>query len=198
MRIGRIVLVCALAAGCAGLPPYGVERFGRGYDGIRGFRMTGNVLPSPRGSDPLVQLNAERRDVEDQGTQFSLIVELSGGEPLLIEAGEALTVTVNTEAVRLTGEGSAEQRRFSGTFQGEQAWFPTDSTLLRRIARGNAVEVRIRGSNGTATRRFGPANFQRFRAFVTQYLDSIPALRADSVSRRARPGSPPVERGNPQ
>ena len=181
----RRVLLCLLMAGCAGLPPYKVERFGRGYDGIRGVRMTGNVLPSPGRSDPLLELNAERRDVQEQGTQFSLIVELTGGEPLLIEPGENLTVITDGDTARLSGPGSGEHRRFGGTFQGERAWFRTDTTLLRQISRAQAVEIRVRGSTRTARRRFGPANLERFRTWVTQYVDST-AVLASPASRAPR------------
>lgn len=185
-RVTAALLACLLAAGCAALPGYRTERFGRGYDGIRGVRMVGNVLPAPGRADPLLELNAERRDVQEGGTEFSLMVDVAGGEPLLIPSGETLTVIADGDTTRLSGPGSAEHRRFSATYQGERAWFPADTALLRRIAGARAVQVRVRGGSRTVRGNFGPTNLDRFREWVTRYVNDPAPLPAPTSSRAPR------------
>ncbi len=149
------------------------------YDPISGERtdvLNDNFLESP--TDPPreeVMLNAAK--VFNQGGRYSYYLEvyyqaLEEAGYLDIPPGNTLTLVVDGREMAFGGLGSVNSREVKYGTVLEMAIYETSAYALRTVASAKSVTVKIRGANGLIVREFKPQNFDKYRAFVEQFVNT--------------------------
>jgi hypothetical protein len=135
--------------------------------------ITDNLLPLGSAPGAAVWLNASRISRRNGTMLYHLEVHYESATGWLnIDPGSSLTVTVDGQDYHYTGLGSTNMRKkgAEGRFV-EDAIYQVTSIDLRRIASAHEVKVRALGAQGAVQRDFAPANIEKFKAFVSRYMD---------------------------
>lgn len=173
--LGVLPVVALFLAGCATAP----RDVSTHYDPLSGERtdvLNENFLESP--ADPPreeIMLNASK--VYHHDGRFSYFLEvyyqaLEEAGYLDIPPGNTLTLLIDGREMILGGLGSVNSRDEKYGTVLEMAIYETSAYAIRSIANAQSVTVKIRGENGLIVRDFKPPNFEKFRAFVDQFVAS--------------------------
>jgi len=166
-----LIAVAALLAGCASPAP-DVSSY---YDQMTGLRtdLMENELEAPGKPREIVWLNASRVFHDRKTTELYLeatYMAMKDRGFLEIPPGKTLTIVADGKPIVLDGTGSTNMRKpYKKDLVRETALYPVTKAQLQRIASAKDVKVQIKGNNGLIERDFKPANFERFRKFVSYY-----------------------------
>jgi hypothetical protein len=171
----KICLYCVLAgllAGCATSNP-SLYSYRNDINGELTDMIIDNLLPVDGTPGADVWLNASRITQRNGVVMFFLEVHYASASSWLnIEAGNSLTLNIDGQEFRYNGIGSSYARKKNRqSLFTEDAIYQVTAADLRRIANARSVSVTIIGSQGAVRRDFGPANLEKFKSFVSTYLD---------------------------
>jgi hypothetical protein len=147
------------------------------YDQFTHFRtdlIPENLLDVPGEVREMIWLNASRVFRDFQDFDYYLDVNYQARAEtgwLKIPPGATLTILADGKEMKFKSNGSMNTRRKDRDLVSEQAIYPISADELRAIANAKAVKVKVSGENGLVERDFGPLNFQRFKKFVTNYVE---------------------------
>jgi len=178
LRGGLALLACCAAlclwAGCASVPVPDVATHYDPHTQLRTDLIPDNLLETQGPVRELLWLNASRVFKDRQYFEYYLEVHYEAREEtglLNIHPGLSLTVIADGREFKFRGSGSLNSRKQRRGVVSEDAIFLASAEELRAIAFAKAVTVKIAGQNGVVVRDFVPANFERFRKFVTEFVD---------------------------
>lgn len=167
-----LLLAGILLAGCATQRPP-VTTYIDPFTRARTDLMSENMLESPEPVREIVWLNASRMFKNARDYQYYLEVDyMARAETgfLEIPPGETLVILADGEELKFNGSGSLNSRKERDEEVTERAIYVASGHQLRAIANAETVKVSISGRNGMVQRTFTPANTERFRQFVSQFV----------------------------
>ncbi|MCF7765859.1 MAG: hypothetical protein K9N62_19495 [Verrucomicrobia bacterium] len=135
-----------------------------------------NLLETSGSTRELLWLNASRVFKDYQNFDYYLEVHYEAMEEtglLKINPGSSLTVIANGQEVKFRGSGGMNPRSSRRGIVSEDAIYPVSGEDLRLIAYSDTLTVRVSGANGVLTREFQEVNFDRFRKFVAQFVETV-------------------------
>ena len=147
------------------------------YDRFTGFRtdiIPDNLLEVTGDVREVVWLNASRvfKDQQDFDYYLEVHYEARAETGLInIAPGTSLVLVADSKEIKLKGSGSLNTHKSRGELVSEDALYNVSADELRAIANAQKVKVKIIGRNGLVERDFTPINFQKFKKFVTNYVD---------------------------
>jgi hypothetical protein len=168
------VLLASVFAGCATAPVPDVVTHYDPYTHFRTDLIPENMLESKGPPRELVWLNASRvfKDIKD--FDYYLEVHYEAREEtgyLNINPGASLVVIADEREIKFNGTGSLNNRKESRGLVSEDALYLASANELRAIAGAKQVKVKVIGRNGIVERDFTPANSEKFKKFVTHFVD---------------------------
>ena len=170
-----VALVCGgLLAGCASIPVPDVATHYDPYTHLRTDLIPDNLLETEGQPRELLWLNASRVFKDQQYFEYYLEVRYEAREEtgwLNIHPGVTLTIVADGRELKFRGSGSLNLRKQKRGLVSEDAIYLASADELRAVANAKAVTVKVAGQNGLVVRDFTPANFGRFRKFVTSFVE---------------------------
>jgi len=163
-----------LGAGCASIPVPDVATHYDPHTHLRTDLIPDNLLETQGAVREVLWLNASRVFKDQQFYEYYLEVHYEAREetgPLNIHPGTSLTIIADGREFKFRGSGSLNMRKQRRGVVSEDAIFLASAEELRAIAFAKAVTVKVAGQNGVVVRDFAPANFERFRKFVSEFVD---------------------------
>ncbi|MBI4661657.1 MAG: hypothetical protein HY735_22770 [Verrucomicrobia bacterium] len=178
-RRNRLVAAASLAAigllaGCASIPIPDVATHYDPYTHLRTDLIPENELETQGPVREVLWLNASRVFKDRQYFEYYLEVRYAAREEtglLNINPGTSLSVVADGKELKFRGVGTLNTRKLRRGLVSEDAIYLASADELRAIANAKAVTVKVTGQNGVVVRDFAPANFQRFRKFVEDFVD---------------------------
>jgi len=175
-RLASLTWLAALFlwAGCASIPVPDVATHYDPHTRLRTDLIPDNLLPTQGPMRELLWLNASRVFKDQQVFEYYLEVHYEAREEtglLNIHPGLSLTIIADGKEFKFRGSGSLNMRKQRRGVVSEDAIFLASADELRAIAFAKAVTVKVAGQNGVVVRDFIPVNFERFRKFVTEFVD---------------------------
>jgi hypothetical protein len=163
--------VAGLFAGCATKAP-DVMTYHDPYSRTRTDFITENMLETAGPPREIVWLNASRVSNSKDYRHYLEVEYLALPETGLldIQPGESLVVLADGQELKFHSSGSLNARREQKGEVRERAIYAATGQQLRAIANAKTVKVSITGKNGIVQREFTPANFEKFRNSVTNYV----------------------------
>lgn len=122
----------------------------------------------------LIWLNASRvyKDREDFDYFLEVHYEATQEAGFIdIRPGQTLTILADGKELQFSGRGSMNRRHEQDGLVSEDAMYQVSADELRAISRANEVIVQVIGRNGVVQRKFAPANSERFKVFVENYVE---------------------------
>jgi hypothetical protein len=171
-KILFLVLAAGLLQGCTTKSP-DVVTYVDPYTHARTDLTAENILEAPGPVREVVWLNASRMFSNSRDYRYYLEVDyMARAETgfLEIPPGETLVILADGQELKFTGSGSLNSRKEKKDEVTERAIYPATGQQLRTIAGAQSVKVSILGRNGMVQREFTPANFEKFRHFVQNYV----------------------------
>ncbi|MEK7678497.1 MAG: hypothetical protein AAB676_21935 [Verrucomicrobiota bacterium] len=167
------LILLSLLAGCATpVPP--VATYTDTVSGLRTDFIPENLLESKEPSRELVWLNASRVFTDVRNFTYYLEVHYQATSEtgwLDILPGKTLVVLADGQEMRFPGLGSLNTRKEKKGIVMEDAIYETNAAALRAIANAQKLTVKVIGKNAIVVRDFAPANFEKFKKFVAEYVD---------------------------
>ena len=165
-----LAAVALVLAGCA--PAYQLSSRRDDFNQYNQWSMKNNLLAGGgKLLGPKMYLGATKTIWDSGLTQYRLDVTYTASDWLFIDDGNSLRLIIDGEQVEYSGDGSSAYRNvLSGGTIHERAFYDVTPTQIRQIAEASEIRVRLEGNQFYAERVFSPANIERFRAFVGQYL----------------------------
>ena len=175
MKASRILplAIAALLAGCTSMQNSDVYTYRSDVGGPGMDLIVDNELDSGDKPAELVWLNALRVRAGAWKGRYYLEVRYEALPQtgwIEIGPGETLVVTVDGQAMKFGGIGSANERKATDSTVVEHAIYEAKADDIRKIARAKEVKVDILGRLRTVHREFKPVNIEKFKTFVLTYM----------------------------
>lgn len=165
---GPLLLLLLLGVGCG--VPARVETLAPRFDGTRVVRLRGNLLPTPATASGGLELNVERVDRRDQEPEFALLLGLHT-DRVRVRPGESLLLLIGRDSVALRRDLRVpEWDHLEGPVR-EQARYPCDAELLRRLADASEARIVVAGAAWRERRRLSAGNLAAIQRFVREEVD---------------------------
>lgn len=171
MKYKIILLITVLSLfliGCVGVWQYDIEHYYDEFDGYTTDKMTGNNIHY--GSNP-IWLNAQRYIPKSGIRLFDIVIETARFNWLFIEDGNSLTLMLDGEIMRFTGDGSKDYREVREVGIYETAYYRITEDQLRIIANSKEIKLKLVGNNGIVTETCAGKVVENFKKFVNDYVN---------------------------
>jgi hypothetical protein len=116
-----------------------------------------------------MELNVERVDRGDAAPEFALLVEIHTGS-VRIRQGASLQIAVDGDSLVLDLDAQARSWWSSSPVRGEQARYPCDPALLRRLGAADTVSIVVLGTAWRERRALSPRNLAALQSFIVEHV----------------------------